>query len=168
MPRPLDLAGQRFGKLTAVERVTRPEVRKRGRWWRCMCDCGNEHTTRATLLSMGQATSCPDCSRAGIQLLDVTGARYGILTAMRRVDVGAQGAIWEFKCDCGNTANIRLKDVRHGNTASCGCMKSGPGGRYRKAELDINRPWRKADQVDDRWLALVGERAPRRQSLPSD
>jgi hypothetical protein len=158
--KPKDLANQRFGKLVAVERVPRPEGGRRGSWWRCICDCGKEHVTRATLLSTGRVSSCGCMGRARPHL-DVTGGRYGILTAVRLIEVGSQGAVWEFKCDCGTVTNVRLKDVRYGNTASCGCKKTGPGGPHRKAELDINRPWRKADQVDDRWLWLVGERAPR-------
>lgn len=96
--------------------------------------------------------------------INLTGQRYGILTVTELAPkpTHGQGRHWWCCCDCGVTTIARTKDLRNGNTASCGCKKTGPGGRHRKAELDINRPWRKADQVDDRWLVLVGERAPLR------
>jgi hypothetical protein len=95
--------------------------------------------------------------------IDLAGMRFGILTvvALAPKPEGGQGRHWLCKCDCGAKAIKRGKDLTNGNTASCGCKKTGPGGRYRKPELDINRPWRKAEQVDDRWLVLMGERCPR-------
>lgn len=98
------------------------------------------------------------------QPIDVTGMRFGILTALELSHIEKQGAYWVFKCDCGERTHLRLKDVRYGNTASCGCQKNvnkSNGWKKHKPTIDINRPWRKADQVDDRWLVLVGERCPR-------
>lgn len=40
MPARVDILGQRFGALVAVEDVDRPD--RRGRWVRCTCDCGGE------------------------------------------------------------------------------------------------------------------------------
>lgn len=96
--------------------------------------------------------------RSGVPI-DVTGMRYGILTAVKRDRIDVQGAHWLFRCDCGAEKVMRLKDVRYGNTASCGCMKP-----YRGKDaplLEVNRPWRKDEQVDQRMLVLVGECCPR-------
>ena len=30
-----------------------------------------------------------------------------------------------FECDCGNTKEIMIHNVRHGNTISCGCQRRG-------------------------------------------
>lgn len=94
--------------------------------------------------------------------IDIAGMRYGILTVIELAPrpEGGQGRHWRCRCDCGATTIARGKDIRNGNTASCGCMKSGTGGKHRKPQLDINRPWRKGEHVDDRWLVLVGERCP--------
>lgn len=52
----LDLTGQRFGKLTVIERAG---ITNGGSaLWRCSCDCGNEKITRATTLRRGEVTSC--------------------------------------------------------------------------------------------------------------
>ncbi|MBB3017674.1 hypothetical protein FHR70_000714 [Microvirga lupini] len=75
--------------------------------------------------------------------LDITGDRYGMLVAVRRNPDGqGQGAQWYFACDCGREASLRLKDVRHGNTLSCGCMKNARGYRYGAPKLMQPRPWR--------------------------
>lgn len=50
----LDLSGQRFGRLTVVARTDR----RPGAWWRCVCDCGGEKVTRASLLRNGETQSC--------------------------------------------------------------------------------------------------------------
>lgn len=55
----LNLTGQRFGRLVAVE-VTN---RNNGLAWRCKCDCGNWHTAPAKYLRSGNVMSC-GCLRA--------------------------------------------------------------------------------------------------------
>ena len=56
MGRMIDLTGQRFGRLTVVERVGTDK------WgyilWKCKCDCGNEVTVISASLRSGATTSC--------------------------------------------------------------------------------------------------------------
>ena len=56
----LDLTGQRFGKLTAVERAA--DVGRRTAW-RCRCDCGGEVVAKTVHLRAGKVTSC-GCAKA--------------------------------------------------------------------------------------------------------
>lgn len=52
----LNLAGQRFGKLTAIK-----DIGKRYRGlaiWQCRCDCGNEVVVNAHSLKDGKIRSC--------------------------------------------------------------------------------------------------------------
>lgn len=52
---PVDIAGQRFGRLVAVEL----RGRKNGKAaWLCRCDCGREIVTLGTMLRMGDSRSC--------------------------------------------------------------------------------------------------------------
>lgn len=55
-----DLAGQRYGRLTVLERApTRTEPRGyRLTMWRCICDCGNAVIVWASKLSEGATKSC--------------------------------------------------------------------------------------------------------------
>jgi hypothetical protein len=55
--RALDLSGQRFGLLTAIERVGR---KRSSVVWACRCDCGNTKTVAAVLLRAGRAKTCGD------------------------------------------------------------------------------------------------------------
>jgi hypothetical protein len=57
----LDLRGQRFGRLLAVDRVESGGGHAR---WLCRCDCGASHITTAGNLRSGHAKSCGCLSRA--------------------------------------------------------------------------------------------------------
>lgn len=52
----LDLTGQRFGRLVALE-IAGKHVRGRLPW-KCLCDCGNEKVVRSSLLTNGNTRSC--------------------------------------------------------------------------------------------------------------
>ena len=55
MPKPLNLTGQRFGRLTVLDE---PPVSKKGnRFWHCKCDCGNDVWVRANILKAGKTVS---------------------------------------------------------------------------------------------------------------
>lgn len=49
------IAGQRFGRLVAIERDGSQDGRA---VWRALCDCGNHHRAQARLLRSGQVRSC--------------------------------------------------------------------------------------------------------------
>lgn len=51
----IDLTGQRFGRLTAISRVHRPNGKA---YWLCKCDCGGETVTNGNSLRRGHSTSC--------------------------------------------------------------------------------------------------------------
>ena len=55
MPQFIDLTGRRFGRLTVIERA---ENRNNHTMWRCVCECGNEITTRMDNLTRGGSLSC--------------------------------------------------------------------------------------------------------------
>lgn len=115
----LDLAGMRFGKLTALEPAEHV-----GRYtaWKCRCDCGNEVVARTSSLTSGKTKSC-GCLRD--RRLDLTGDTYGKLTVLGRApDVGGQAA-WLCRCECGNEVVVRMCDLRTGHTKSCGCLARG-------------------------------------------
>lgn len=71
----LDLSGQRFGRLTAIEMVG-PD-RYKQIVWRCLCDCGNEAFVSASRLYRGVVRSC-GCLRRDTTRINKTihGHRY--------------------------------------------------------------------------------------------
>ena len=52
---------------------------------------------------------------------DIAGQRFGRLVVLRlsHLDVGAH---WDCRCDCGTETNVSRRDLRNGNTKSCGCL----------------------------------------------
>ena len=60
MPNYIDLTGQRFGRLTVLERV--PNYKSGKNYdcavFRCKCDCGNETLVASHNLRTGSTTSC--------------------------------------------------------------------------------------------------------------
>lgn len=111
-----DLTGQRFGKLV----VTGPSYTKGGyrMFTLCKCDCGRHREFRESNLVSGNSTSC-GCTR----IVDLTGKRFGQLTAISLSHTDDLGAHWLCRCDCGNEKVVRANSLRCGDTKTCGQHK---------------------------------------------
>lgn len=82
-----DLTGQRFGKLTVIERL--PNNNKFNRiLWRCICDCGQEKIVNSASLRSNKVRSC-GCLHKEIQVQlhakDLTNQTFGMLTAIKKI-----------------------------------------------------------------------------------
>ena len=56
--------------------------------------------------------------------IDITGQRFGRLTAIEQVGVSAdRKALWRFRCDCGGEKITSGKYARTGKAQSCGCFQ---------------------------------------------
>lgn len=56
--------------------------------------------------------------------IDMTGIKYGRLTALKRVENSKHNTMWLFRCECGNEIVTTGYAVRSGHTTSCGCFLS--------------------------------------------
>lgn len=111
----IDLTGQRFGKLVAIE-PTEKRDSSRSIVWRCVCDCGNKCFARSASLRDGHTQSC-GC------LFDLTGQRFGRLVVLRPTKKRQCGfVVWLCKCSCGKTCEVISQNLQSGNTQSCGCF----------------------------------------------
>lgn len=122
MPKKLDLTGKKYGKLTVIKQVP---GNSRYLTWECRCDCGNTITATSRDLRFRNKTSC-GCAKHGSSLkMDITGHRYGKLTAICPTGEKnpAGSMIWKCRCDCGNETRIAVSDLNSGNCKSCGCLK---------------------------------------------
>jgi hypothetical protein len=108
------------------------------RWW-VDCRCGSApKLVRGTALSHGQMKSCGCKRRArGAERTPRRAAaamqdqEFGLLTcrvALPSLD-GNQGLRWDCECRCGGWRIARAKDLRSGNTKSCGCLVGRPSAR---------------------------------------
>lgn len=65
--------------------------------------------------------------------LDVTGQRFGVLTAVECLGYAPGGTRWLCKCDCGNSRINKIGHLTGGVVKSCGCkMAEATGNRARK------------------------------------
>lgn len=56
--------------------------------------------------------------------IDLTGQRFGRLTAVERVGTAKnRQSLWKCKCDCGNETVVHYGNLKSGHTISCGCLK---------------------------------------------
>ena len=132
MPVKQNLIGKKFNRLLVIDFA--PSRNKRT-YWKCRCDCGNIIEARADQLKSGNTKSC-GClnnetrSKLGkSHIQDISGQRFGNLIALKRLNYHAKnrGYIWECLCDCGNTSEVCITDLKNGNTTSCGCRKKSMG-----------------------------------------
>lgn len=121
MPTFIDLAGQKFGKLTVLKRAENVK----GVQWVCRCECGNVTTVRPYDLKSGVTKSC-GCLRH-VQYRkspELVGKRFGRLKVIRRNGSSKhKRALWLCRCDCGNELTVIGNSLTVGRVNSCGCLK---------------------------------------------
>ncbi|MBQ3090464.1 MAG: transcriptional regulator [Oscillospiraceae bacterium] len=118
--------GYRLGALTVIEETDR---RKNGYMvWSCLCDCGGRIELDTRTLQRGTVTDCGCRSRVRPGQRDLTGQKFGRLTALRPTDQrSAKGdTIWLCRCDCGKEAAAPLSQLTQGYKKSCGCLARPP------------------------------------------
>lgn len=114
----IDLTNMRFGKLTVIEKLP-PQADKRTRWL-CQCDCGNTCVALSRELRKGLRKSC-GCGRRK----DITGKRFGSLTAIKRsdryIEILDRGKkyLWECQCDCGEIVYRLPEKLRDDVNSAC-------------------------------------------------
>lgn len=130
MPNKINLIGQQFGRLTVIEPAENKGKRTQ---WLCKCECGNIKICLTDSLRSGRCKSC-GCLRKetavenGLkQLNDLTGKTFGQLTVLRYAGSKRKRSQWLCKCTCGKEVVVTQMELIHGDTLSCGCLKSSFG-----------------------------------------
>lgn len=130
----IDLTNQRFGKWLVLERAEN-SMDNRAQW-KCRCDCGKERIVLGKSLRAGKSTSC-GCSRG--KRIDLLGEQFGRLKVIAEAPKKANGqTAWVCQCSCGNITTVGTKELRNGDTKSCGCLweelivKNEIGNKYGK------------------------------------
>ena len=135
----IDMTGQKFGKLTVLERAEKPAGRASSgktaaggkkaaarsgsceTCWKCRCDCGNTVIVPRRSLISGNTKSC-GCGQIRIRA-DIQGKRFGELTVLEPVDDARLGFYWKARCSCGKETIVRQSYLLSGRTTSCGHRK---------------------------------------------
>ena len=124
----IDLTGQKFGRLTVVER-TEDRIEPSGKRkivWKCQCECGNITKSDGDSLRSGNTKSCGCMKNEKIKeanSVDLTGQKFGRLTAIQQTRDSKNRLCWHCICDCGNECNILTGLLTTGHTKSCGCLQ---------------------------------------------
>lgn len=129
MGRQLDLTGQKFNKLLAIEPTD--ERRQGAIVWKFLCDCGNYYFGIGSNVKNGYTKSC-GCFNKDCRIKDYTGVRVGKLVVIKiddtlRSKTKRGNMRWLCQCDCGNTTSIESGDLHkamiNNRNSSCGCYK---------------------------------------------
>lgn len=150
--RALDLANQRFGRLTATRIFGRAGKKV---LWACTCECGGEAIVSTSNLRTGNTTSCgcahKEASRAAKlgsrapTFKDIAGHRFGRLRVLGpSSDWQPKTAKWRVVCDCGAEKEVRGGDLRAGAVVSCGCHS-----------VDRFSAWARRPERSRRWRVVA-------------
>ena len=119
MPKLIDLTGQKFGRLTVLERA---ENASNGRvQWKCKCDCGNIAIVQAQYLRSGDTKSCGCLGKHSKKLIDLTNQQFGYWTVLEQAPSKDDDTMWLCQCKCGTIRPVRGVNLRKGLSNSCGC-----------------------------------------------
>lgn len=124
--------GQRYERLTVSKKTRNQNGRV---YWICLCDCGNTITTRSDNLSSKRARSCgclqkEHTARMGAsRKKDLSGQKFGRLTAIETKKKYRHSYLWVCICDCGNKTSVPIGHLMSGHTKSCGNCQNRVNGR---------------------------------------
>mgnify|MGYP000002957813 FL=1 len=128
-----DLAGKKFGKLTAVYRIKSEGTIGSGKpaLWMCKCDCGNTKIMSSTRLIHGKTDNCgcmdSKCRNKkgqfvkGENVKDISGEKFGKLTVLKLDKIVNRKSYWIVRCECGTIKSVRSDTLKV--ITSCGCNK---------------------------------------------
>lgn len=112
-----DTTGQRFGHLTVLKELGGGKIL-------CRCDCGTEKVFNKSNVLVGRSTSCGCMQKDRVESRkDISGLRFGRLTAIEPVGKKEGSILWLCRCDCGNTINVTVSQLQSGDRKSCGCLE---------------------------------------------
>lgn len=116
--------GQKFGMLTVIDNAE-PLITGKGYKYErflCRCDCGKEKLITKRALTIDRTNSC-GCIVGKSNSKDITGIKFGRLTAVCIHHSIKSGCYWKCICECGNETVVRASSLLSGDTKSCGCLK---------------------------------------------
>ena len=84
-----------------------------------------------------------------MRFIDITGQRFGRLTAVHRAPTKNRRTFWACQCACGKQTVVNAGNLRNGTTKSCGCWKvengrlqgAVRGATHRESGSRLYRTW---------------------------
>lgn len=130
---------------------------KKGSKWLCKCSCGSDKIFSVLGSDLkrkdGKGTRSCGCLHQKQMdnfwketFVDLTNQEFGLLQVIKKVQSDeksktnkAKHAFWLCKCQCGNEVIVSSRDLRSGDTKSCGCLAKSFGEQVVKNFLDLNK-----------------------------
>lgn len=135
----LDLTGQRFERLVAVEKVASEKL---GSIWKFKCDCGGEYIGLAAHVKRGRAKSCGCLRKESAAQQGHLMLKHGL------IDTAEYRAFFAMHGRCENPGNTSFKRYGGRGIAVCERWKSlenflsdmgkKPGPGYSIERIDVN------------------------------
>ena len=133
-----NLAGQRFGRLVAVEAIGSEPGK--GVIWHCKCDCGGSKDVPSSRLLGKKTQSCGCIKRELREKQNITGKRFGRLVAVEFCYCNEKHEdCWLFQCDCGNQKIMPAANVKWCRVRSCGCLQTEQIENLRRQDITGKR-----------------------------
>lgn len=140
--------GNKYGLLTVIEEAGIDSSKHK--LWKCKCDCGNEIIARGSRLRNGEKRDC-GCVKKH-DFVDETGKRYGRLVVLEidnnPREVKDRHIYWKCQCDCGKIISVNGRNLRSGNTKSCGCLTKGTDIDEYNAKIEVGHRYGKLTVID--------------------
>lgn len=122
----INIAGQRFGKLIAINPIQ--GTRSSGMLWLCKCDCGNTALVRSKCLRLGETTSC-GCYRADY---------------------------WRSRMTTHGKCYTRLAIIWYGMRERCNCVSAPAYRNYGGRGIKVCDEWENCYESFEKWAMSHG------------
>lgn len=142
----INLVGQRFGRLTVLERDLTYASPKPPHWI-CQCDCGNIKSIAGVYLRNGKTKSCGCLQKEIVGNIgkqnkprgpknNLIGQKFGKLTVISLNGRSSDGHYsYLCECQCGRQLVVLSHSLTSGNTKSCGLCSHRSFGEEKIASL---------------------------------
>lgn len=91
---------------------------------------------------------------------DITGKTFNKLTALYRGESstspsGGRSTRWHFRCECGTEILVNLRNVKSGNTVSCGCYFKSISTEMNKTHGESNSKGQRGSGEYQIWSSMI-------------
>lgn len=111
------MEGKKFGKWEVLNQI---KTDKPGKYYECMCECGNIRIKAGTELRAGRGMQCRECQYS--ELYDPNkeiGKKYGKWQVIKYIGIHRKLQQFEVECVCGYKKNYVVADLRSGKSNQC-------------------------------------------------
>ena len=175
-----EFIGQQFGEWTILSFAGK---KNKTPYMTCRCSCGKIKEVSLYSMKQGASKSCGHKRKEDFRtnnpnpIKNEIGNKYGRLVVIERAyKEGETRAFWKCRCECGNNIIVSGKQLRSGNTKSCGCLRKekasetankkvnfAPGYKFNKLTVldetyikNRNRMWKcRCDCGNEIWVSTA-------------